>query len=208
MQISTFLGALVYNSVGNTAEQAATKPGWRKPSPEGVVEIIGTGVSSLVELPDGSLLAQNGSVSANEGRTWSEPRSFGDGVDGNGLTCLNSGAIALTSDDRIWISQDNGETWDRPRHIPLDTASHGLSDTIIQLSGGRLLCPRRTVLGGHHPDDGLGLPIGGASRVPECEGWGTWKGLPASVEGEGHCPTDGDCLRVLLRRRGAHVEPL
>ena len=163
-------------------------PVWRKPPPEDVVEIAGTGVSSLVELADGSLLAQNGSISADGGRTWTEARSFGDGVDGNGLMRLNSGAIALTSDDRIWISRDGGETWEGPRQIPMDTARRGLSDTIIQLSGGRLLCPRRTVLGGYHPDDGLGLPIGGAARVPECEGWGTWRGLPASVEGEGHCP--------------------
>ncbi len=189
MHIPIILGFLITNTArGKTTEQAPTKPVWRKPPPEGVVEIVGTGVSSLVELPDGSLLAQNGSTSSDGGRTWSEPRSVGDGVDGNGLTCLNSGAIALTSDDRIWISQDNGETWDAPRHIPMDTARRGLSDTIIQLSGGRLLCPRRTVLGGYHPDDGVGLPIGGASRVPECEGWGTWKGLPTSVEGEGHCP--------------------
>ena len=189
MQASNFLGVIISNSVsGVPAEQPGTKPVWRKPPPEGVVEIVGTDVSSLVELPDGSLLAQNGSVSSDGGRTWSEPRSFGDGVDGNGLMHLNSGAIALTIDDRIWISRDSGETWEEPRHIPMDTARRGLSDTIIQLSGGRLLCPRRTVLGGYHPDDRFGLPIGGASRVPECEGWGTWRGLPASVEGEGHCP--------------------
>ena len=170
------------------ANSTVAGPVWRKPSPEGVVEVIGTGVRSLVELPNGCLLAENGSVSTDGGKTWGEPRSFGDGMSGNGLTCLNSGAIALTSNDQTWLSKDRGQTWDGPRHIPLDTARDGLSDTIIRLSSGRLLCPRRTVLGGYHPDDGLGLPIGGAPRVPECEGWGTWRGLPASVEGEGHCP--------------------
>ena len=97
-------------------------PVWRKPPPEGVVEIAGTGVSSLVELTDGSLLAENGSVSSDGGITWSDPRSFGDGIDGNGLMRLDSGAIALTIDDRIWISRDDGKTWEGPRHIPMETA--------------------------------------------------------------------------------------
>ena len=69
MQASNFLGVLISNSVsGVSAEQPEAKPVWRKPPPEGVVEIVGTDVSSLVELTDGSLLAQNGSVSSDGGK--------------------------------------------------------------------------------------------------------------------------------------------
>ncbi len=46
----------------------------RKPRPSEVIELLDTGVYSLVELPDGSLLSNNARRSTDGGTTWSEPR--------------------------------------------------------------------------------------------------------------------------------------
>jgi len=90
---------------------SAQGPIFRKPPPEGVVEVVGLGINSLVELEDGSLLANNGCVSTDGGVTWSKPRAFGEGVSGSGLVRLKSGALALTSGEHIWLSKDEGKTW-------------------------------------------------------------------------------------------------
>jgi len=80
------------------------------------MELVGLSINSVVELKDGSLLANNGRISKDGGKTWSEPRLFGQGVGGEGLLRLKSGAIALTtaSDGRVWFSRDEGKTWTGP----------------------------------------------------------------------------------------------
>jgi hypothetical protein len=40
-----------------------------KPPPEGVIEVVGLGINTLVERKDGSLLANNGRVSTDGGVT-------------------------------------------------------------------------------------------------------------------------------------------
>jgi len=83
-----------------TGTARAEKPVFRKPPPEGVVEIVGvagTG-SSLVGLKDGSLMVIKGGsyrISKDAGITWGESRSFGQGASGNGIVRLKSGALAL-----------------------------------------------------------------------------------------------------------------
>lgn len=153
---------------------------FRKPPPEGVAELVGLGINSLVELKDGSLLANNGRVSTDGGLTWNEPRSFGEGVSGNGLLRLKSGALALTSGSHIWLSKDEGKTWGQavevfPRMVG---GPHHLGDEMIQLSSGRLLYPAYVSFSGMHPE----------LKYEDVSSYGTWKSQRIQVEGHGHMP--------------------
>ena len=128
----------------------AQSPVFRKPPPRGVVELVGLGISSVIELKDGRLLSDRGSISTDGGRTWGKPgtMTFG-GNSGDGLARLQSGALILTQSalpqSKMSISYDEGKTWEVriPRLVgnPLDAT------TPIQLKNGRLLWASRYCMG-------------------------------------------------------------
>ena len=68
---------------------------FRKPPPEGVVEIIGVGGSGgIVELTDGSLMFAEGRsyrISTDGGRTWGETQPLNAPMGARGLIRLNNG---------------------------------------------------------------------------------------------------------------------
>ena len=143
------------------------KPVFRKPPPEGVVELVGIAGSgsTLVELKDGSImLIQGGSyrISTDGGLTWGDSQSLGEGVSGAGIIRLQSGALALSGGREMRLSHDEGKTWGPPLPLEWGPAYH---DNMIQLSTGRLVlvalagCFRNV----QHPDVGYA----GHSTYPE-----------------------------------------
>src|SRR5262245_28241899 len=94
---------------------------------EGVVEHVNLGIGDVEELKDGTLLATNGRVSRDGGKNWSSPRSFGEGITGNRLSRIKSGALLLGSFDnspRLWRSSDEGASWNE------------ISDAFPKMMGG------------------------------------------------------------------------
>ncbi|HEY1377577.1 MAG TPA: sialidase family protein, partial [Gemmataceae bacterium] len=140
--------------------------------------------NSLVELADGSLLSNDGRVSRDGGRTWTDPRPFGGGASGAGLLRLRSGALALVSQvgyaaGKLWLSRDDGKSWSLAGTIRTPGGPvYELGDTLIQLRSGRLLYCWDYNMAGNHP----GLEYEAVSA------YGTWKGKRYQVEGHGHLP--------------------
>ena len=165
---------------------------YRKPLPDGVVEItvgLEAGFASVVKLKDGSLLSNNGQLSSDGGKSWSETRSFGEGIEGTGLLRLTSGKLALTS-NTIHFSEDEGKTWSQsaevvPKLVAKDGHAlfqgHSLSDTIIQLSSGRLLYTPYFSVKGTHPE----------LQYEDVSSYGSWRDQRYQVEGHGHYPEMG-----------------
>lgn len=155
---------------------ASARPSFLKPPPEGVTEVVGTGITAVVELRDRTLLANTGARSADGGKTW-VPGSLGEGVGGDGLLRLQSGALALTTNDSLRLSQDEGKTWSMPLKARLlGTPLHA---ALTQLSTGRLLWPARACYGNMwHPD----------MKYEDASAYGTWRGIRVQLEGHGHIP--------------------
>ena len=151
-----------------------------------VVDILGMN-GSLVELKDGALLSNDGRISRDGGETWSEPRSFGEGISGNSITRLASGALALVSPlgfelGEVWHSHDEAKTWKGAGHINAPAGSHDSEgDTMIQLGSGRLLYCWYNGVSGIHPD------LSFEAKVAR----GRWRGKRYDVEGHGHIPEMG-----------------
>ena len=161
--------------------QTSGRPVFRKPPPEGVVEVPGIGREwSIAGLEDGSLLAarqRRYRLSRDGGETWAEERDLPEPVTASGLLRLNSGALAAFSDDMLWLSGDDGRTWGEGRAIPMLGSPY--YDTLVQLSSGRLLYPNRACFGNQgHPD----LPL------EYVRSYGLWKGLRRQVAGHYHWP--------------------
>ncbi len=174
VMVSLLMGVAILTSSGRAAPQDLFPP---KVLPNGVVEVVGLGCRSLIELKDGSLLASNGRVSADGGLTWTEPRPFAaEGAEdispyGTSLLRLNSGALALVyrgqgdtdaTGAKMWLSEDESNTWGPPRSIKLQGGPY--HDTMIQLSSGRLLYPSRIAYSGSHHTD---LKSSGHTTIPE-----------------------------------------
>jgi hypothetical protein len=153
---------------------------FRKLPPEGVTQVVGLGINSLVELKDGSLLSNNGHISTDGGATWSEPRSFGEGVSGDGVVRLKSGTLALTGGRKIHFSYDEGKTWSQAIEVfpKIVGGPYHLGDEMIQLNSGRLLYPAYAGFSGMHPE----------LKFEEVSSYGTWKGQRIQIEGHGHFP--------------------
>jgi len=154
----------------------------RIPLPAGVVEHVGLGIGDVVELKDGSLLANNGRSSRDGGKTWSAPKPFGAGISGNRLSRLQSGTLLLSSFDnnpRLWASKDEGTSWQEiSEAFPKMMGGPNCYGKVQQLSTGRLITACSIDFNpkfpGHLYDDVLAK--------------GIWRGKPYSVEGHQHLP--------------------
>jgi len=171
MYVRMVLSALVLAAVfvvGSSGPGVA-KPVWRKPPPEGVVELVGVAGSkgTLVELQDGSvMLVQGGSyrISTDGGLTWGDSQSLGEGVSGKGIIRLQSGALALTGGQNMWLSEDEGKTWGPALPLRTIEGHDAWKDNMIQLSTGRLVLPSHYCFRNpQHPDVGYR----GHSTYPE-----------------------------------------
>lgn len=152
-----------------------------------VVGILGTG-SSLVELKDGSLLANDGRVSTDGGLTWGKPRPLGGArLSAAGIMRLNSGELMLAESNdtglaRLWISEDEGKTWRIQGAVktlePKGSFVTNYFDPMIQLKSGRLLFPWDTTFVSDH----VGMSYSAMMAK------GTWKGRSYDLEGHQHLP--------------------
>jgi hypothetical protein len=122
-----------------------------------LVDVLGMS-NSLVELKDGSLLANDGRRSNDGGLTWTAPAPFDGGAAGTSLFRLKSGKLALVagvgySAGRMWISADEGATWMLAGSIQVPGGPiYELGDTMIQLESGRLLYCWDYNMTGAHPE--------------------------------------------------------
>jgi hypothetical protein len=154
--------------------------------PVGVVEVTGTSVYSLVELKNGSLLGDNGKLSTDGGRTWSDARSFGDhvtadpsGAIGNGIIRLKSGSIAFANGGKVWLSSDEGETWETGGELWPHLVGPGYyGDEMIQLDSGRLVYPTSMNFNPKHPE----------FKYEDVLSKGFWKDTTYAIEGHHHLP--------------------
>ncbi len=169
----------------SATEAKQSRPTFRKPPSEGVTELVGLGIYSLVELEDGSLLASNGRTSTDGGQTWSEPRSLAEGAEiatWGGFCRLQSGVLVATGNSHaneplICLSGDESNTWGEP--ILVDLLGSPYYDTLTQLSSGRLLYPSRICFANaEHPE----------LRYEDASSWGTWQGRRLQVSGHYHYP--------------------
>ncbi len=164
----------------------------------GIVEIIvASGMTSLVELKDGSVMMllpskKASQVSRDLGKTWDEPKPLV--CDGKqlaavvtesthsiiGVTSLQSGKLALTyfTQEALFMatSADEGQTWSTIGEIGRTADGTPYHDVMIQLKNGRLLLPARWCASGEHPDN----------YQPRATG--RWKGTTVALEGHGHSP--------------------
>lgn len=156
----------------------------RKPAPPGVVEHVGLGIHSVIQLKDGTMLAANGRRSSDRGKTWSTPVPFGSDVKGTGLVRLASGAIALVYEGpaggTLRISRDEGKTWTSQIKAfpPMNNGPNFLGDGMIQLSTGRLIW---TCSVDYNPKFHGFLYENVQAR-------GLWRGKPYASEGHQHLP--------------------
>lgn len=148
-----------------------------------IAGVLGMG-NSIVELKNGSLLSNDGRVSEDGGKTWSEPRCFGEGISGDSVIRLKSGALALTSPvgyekGMIWLSNDEGRSWDPGSLIRVPGGPvYELGDTMIQPESGRLLYCWDYNMVCRHPE----------MEYEDILARGIWKGKTYGVEGHGHFP--------------------
>ncbi len=152
---------------------------FRKPPPEGVVEVVGVlgHPDGLVELRDGTLLSSAGRTSRDGGVTWTRPRSFGRGMRDLGVQRMRSGKLTLCDSKQLWLSRDDGKTWGKPRAIRTMGITGG--DQLVELSTGRLLLPSRTVFVNKNH---VGL------TYLDDSAYGLWRGERVQIEGHGHMP--------------------
>ena len=173
------------------AARNTERPVFRKPLPDGVVEItnVTSGESSaLVDLQDGSLMLVGGNnfrFSNDNGLTWGEPKHLDiEGLVRQGLSCilLQSGKLALAYRDKedhfkITFSANKGSTWEGA--FDMNLLGFPYYDTLIQTENEKLLIPSRACFNNKdHP----GLDY---LRVSS---WGLWNGLPLQVAGHYHFP--------------------
>ena len=152
------------------------RPVFRKPPPEGVVEVVGIGREwSIAQLQDGALLAarkRHCRISHDGGMSWGEQRELPEPVCAWGLLRLQSGALAAFSQDALWLSGDEGQSWGDGR--PITMLGSPYYDTLIQLSNGRLLYPNRVCFANqNHPD----LPL------EYVRSYGIWREFGARCRG-------------------------
>ena len=158
----------------------------RKPLPSGVTELLDTGVYSLVELPDGSLLSNNGRSSNDGGTTWSEPEPFALdstpellGASGHVMLRLEPGALVHSVGGKVWVSRDSGRTWGPGVDaFPGVDGLHFLGNEMIQMESGRLIYPGYISFGSNSPE----------FKYEDVLSRGLWRGTVRPIEGHHHLP--------------------
>lgn len=95
----------------------------------------GRGGTSTVTAHDGTVIAFNGKVikvSKDGGKTWSQDIEIGPDAGGNAVANENTGEIMVVSSrGHRWISDDNGQTWEREEiKIRPDGFGHGSPDGV------------------------------------------------------------------------------
>jgi len=171
---------------GLLTSDGAAKPTFRKPPPEGVVEIVGAPSGPIIESKDGAILLAGGKtfrISTDGGQTWGEPKPINcEGLGSvNGLTRLPSGALALTFSGEkgfcVAVSEDEGETWSEGR--PIKRFGNTREDSLIALSSGRLVYPSRTCFGNNEHV---------TLEYENVMTYGSWRGLKVGLAGHYHYP--------------------
>ncbi len=184
------VSALVSVAMLSSVVEGQAQPVFRKPPPEGVVEIPGIGAGGgIVGLKDGSLMLAQGSkyrISGDGGVTWGEAEPLNCEIGASELIRLRSGALAIygTKDDNRCFasSPDEGKTWSEPSVICPTSVGSPLFHSMIQLSTGRLLFTMHGGGGkGIHPD----------LDYTEKSAYGLWRGQRLQIEGHGHLPEMG-----------------
>lgn len=148
-------------------DKTSGRPTFRKPSPEGVTEVVGQlGRGwSLAEQRNGSLMAVDGRqcrVSEDQGTTWRDGAPLPEGISGS-IIRLQSGALAIYNEKQMWLSSDDGRTWGPD--LPIAMLGVPYYATMVQLGSGRLLYPHRISYVGEHPD----IAARGHTTVPEMD---------------------------------------
>ena len=178
-------------------EAASQELVFRKPVPEGVVEIKGiSAAGGIVELRDGSLMLAQGDnkcqISTDGGLSWGQAQPGNVKMTGiGGLFRLHSGALAIYGHNggSNWLfasSIDEGQNWSEPTSICPRSFSF-LYNSMIQLSTGRLLICLQQGWAGAHPD----------LLYSEKSSYGQWRGKRLQTEGHGHIPEFG--MSVVFR---------
>lgn len=162
------------------------RPTFRKPPPEGVIEITGFPYGPIIELKDGSIMmAQSKSyrISTDGGETWSEDKPLNcEGLDSvSGLIRMPSGALAMTFDGEkgffVAFSDDEGQTWSEGR--PIESFGRTRGDSLIALSSGRLVYPSRKCFANReHP----------SLQYEDVSTYGSWRGHRVQLAGHYHYP--------------------
>ena len=173
---------------------------FRKPVPEGVVEIKGiTAAGGIVGLDDGPLMLVQGKsrrFSKDEGRSWEEARPLACEVEALGLIRLRSGALAIygTKGDGhcFCSSSDGGTTWGEPSLICPKSAGTPMHHSMIQLEGGRLLLTMYWEgLDGWEYTGGTMASVHPDLQYTDVSAYGLWRGQRHQIEGHAHGPEMG-----------------
>ena len=171
---------LVGITTATSAKQGRAQPVWRKPLPEGVIEVTRVAATgSIVALKDGSLLLAQGRgyrLSKDGGKTWGKGGSLD--LEVGGMIRLKSGALGLYGGpvrNRYFSSStDEGKTWAKPISLPsYGGGFHPMHHSLIQLSTGRLILVGYAQINFAAPD---------VSRY-SASNWGVWRGIPIGMEG-------------------------
>ena len=165
---------------------------WRKPVPQGVVEITGiSAVGGIVGLKDGSLMLAQGKsyrLSTDSGRTWGESHSLNAPLAVRGMLHLKSGALVIWGRQEgnacMSLSEDEGQTWREPSAIP----GWSLYHSMIQLGTGRLLLTKIWQEVAYDYVEGQMNSVHPELDYNEKSAYGLWRGQRIQVEGHAHVP--------------------
>jgi len=165
-----------------------------QPTSDGGIIIDSFNPHSIVRMKDGSLMTEAGQVSWDSGRTWRKSEFFNaeyqkatwvtsilrlpNGELGTYYSDNDSDAAALGNESNNWHfrwSSDEGRSWSDPVQISLPGLTMGLGGTMFALQDGRLVVVTYSQF----------LPSRFDKRGAS---WGTYKGIRAKTETEGHYP--------------------
>ncbi len=173
---------------------------FRKPLPEGVIEVKGISArGGIVELKDGSLMLAQGDefrLSTDCGKTWGAPRTLAAKTGAGGMIRLSSGALAIygSNDEGTFFcsSQDEGKTWCVPTVVCPHWLGRPMMHSMIQLRSGRLLLTMYWEgLDGWEYDGTTMVSVHPELQYKDVSAYGLWRGQRMQIEGHAHGPEMG-----------------